>query len=74
MDILSYYRALGAGDSSPHGLERPFYPATVKSVMLKREGKINIFFQVGDLFNSGYKSARMKRNQINELNILNDTN
>ena len=72
MDIISYYRALGAGESTPHGLERPFYPATVKSVMLKQEGKSNICFQIDNYVPFiRYKSERMKRKQINELRIVN---
>ena len=63
MDIFTYYRKLGAGESSPHGLERPFYPATVKSVMKKR--KSNICFQIGnDIPFIRYKSERMKRKQM----------
>ena len=69
MDIFTYYRRLGAGESSPHGLERPFYPATVKSVMLKR--KSNICFQIGnDIPFIRYKSERMKRNQLKIVNNL----
>lgn len=40
MDILTYYRKLGAGESSPHGMEREFYSATVSSVMEKRNNNI----------------------------------
>ena len=71
MDIFTYYRKLGAGESSPHGLERPFSPATVKSVMKKREGKSNICFQIGnDIPFIRYKSERMKRNQLKIVNNL----
>ena len=74
MDIISYYRALGAGESSPHGLEREFYSATVSSVMEKQRDNSNICFHVGELpCNNGYKSDRMKRKQINELTIVNNS-
>ena len=67
MDIFTYYRKLGAGESSPHGMEREFYSATVSSVMKRQESNSNICFQVGELpSNNGYKSERMKRKQIND--------
>ena len=50
MDVLTYYRKLGAGESSPHGMEREFYSATVSSVMEKQRDNSNICFEVGDGF------------------------
>jgi len=75
MDIFTYYRRLGAGESSPHGMEREFYSATVSSVMKRQESNSNICFQVGNEWpcNNGYKSERMKRKQINELTIVNNS-
>ena len=66
MDVLTYYRKLGAGESSPHGMEREFYSATVSSVMEKQRDNSNICFQVGNEWpcNNGYKSARMKSKQM----------
>ena len=46
MDIFTYYRKLGAGESSPHGTEREFYSATVSSVMKRQESNSNICFQI----------------------------
>ena len=74
MDIFTYYRKLGSGESSPHGTEMDFYSATVSSVIKRQESNSNICFHVGNAWpcNHGYKSARMKRKQINELTIVNN--